>query len=269
MRLAFGYISIFFIGVIDYLIGVEISFSLFYLIGMYLAVWYGDRIHGIIVSFLASIIWYEADLLAGHIYSNPLIPFWNASVRLGFFLLFTFLLAWLLEHLRRETLSARHDFLTGLQNSRAFYETVSTELKRSERYSHTFLIAYIDLDNFKQVNDTRGHIEGDRLLKHVSKIMSRNIRENDVAARLGGDEFALLIPEASHDGSVAIIHKLHQKLLKEMQSKEWPVTFSVGAVFFDRPPQDAQEAVSVADNLMYSVKKNGKNAVVVENYPVE
>jgi len=163
--------------------------------------------------------------------------------------------------LEMEKTLSRSDPLTGLANRRAFYETTEAERKRAGRYGRPLSLAYIDLDNFKQVNDQSGHDTGDRVLIRVADIMRKNIRAEAVAARLGGDEFALLLPEAGHAAASVVIQKMHRSLTAAMEENNWPVTFSVGMVTYDKPPESANEMVQAADELMYTVKHEGKNRI--------
>ncbi len=156
---------------------------------------------------------------------------------------------------------ARCDALTGLANRRAFYERAESERKRAIRYTRPLSLAYIDLDNFKQVNDTSGHEAGDQLLVSVASVLQNNLRAEDFAARLGGDEFALLLPESGHAAAAFVITKLHRLLTSAMQEKGSAVTFSMGLVTYEVAPESAEQMVQKADELMYSVKHHGKNAI--------
>jgi diguanylate cyclase (GGDEF)-like protein len=159
---------------------------------------------------------------------------------------------------------ARSDFLTGVRNRRAFYEAGENEVRRARRYKRPFAIAYFDLDNFKFVNDTLGHAEGDRLLLTVAGVLRTHTRATDVVARLGGDEFAVLLPETTGDAAQAVFEKLRAALLEAMQEESWPVTFSVGGIVAETPPANFEALVKDADQLMYTVKKSGKNRLVLE-----
>jgi diguanylate cyclase (GGDEF)-like protein/PAS domain S-box-containing protein len=163
--------------------------------------------------------------------------------------------------LEMEKRLSRSDALTGLANRRAFYESAEIERKRAARYSRPLSLAYIDLDNFKQVNDQSGHETGDQVLVTVANVLRKNIRAESVVARLGGDEFALLLPEADHIAASFVIAKLHGLLNKAMQEEDWPITFSVGMVTYEKPPESTEQMVHAADALMYSVKHEGKNRV--------
>jgi diguanylate cyclase (GGDEF)-like protein/PAS domain S-box-containing protein len=163
--------------------------------------------------------------------------------------------------LEAEKKLARCDALTGLANRRAFYERAEQERKRAARYRRPLSLAYLDLDNFKQVNDTQGHETGDQVLVCVAAVFGKNLRSEDMAARLGGDEFALLLPEAGDAAAAFVIHKVHRLLTAAMHEKKFPITFSLGLITFDPVPENTEQMVQKADDLMYEVKRQGKNAI--------
>jgi len=103
---------------------------------------------------------------------------------------------------------ARQDPLTGLLNHREFHGTVERELERASRYDHRICVILLDLDGFKQVNDERGHVEGDRMLERVAREVERASRASDAAFRIGGDEFALVLPESEAADAVAVAERL-------------------------------------------------------------
>ncbi len=161
--------------------------------------------------------------------------------------------------LAREQDAAREDFLTRLRNRRAFSEAGEDEMRRSQRYPRPMALAYIDLDNFKGVNDGLGHEAGDALLQTVGAVMRETLRATDVCARLGGDEFAVLLPETDAAAARAVLEKLRGALLEAMTRHAWPVTFSIGAVVLPRPRGSFDDLVRDADKRMYEVKAGGKN----------
>jgi diguanylate cyclase (GGDEF)-like protein len=169
-------------------------------------------------------------------------------------------LALLVRARRRERQLARCDLLTGLANREAFLERTAAELNRSRRSGRPLTVAFIDCDDFKRINDTRGHLAGDDLLRAIAATLRANVRGYDVVARWAGDEFAVLIPEASLESAETIVRRLQAVLLRVVQEHSWPVTFSIGAVTFIEPPASAAETVRLADELMYSVKQQGKGA---------
>jgi diguanylate cyclase (GGDEF)-like protein/PAS domain S-box-containing protein len=163
--------------------------------------------------------------------------------------------------LAREEELARTDYLTGAANARHFYELVQAEINRFSRHKHPFIIAYVDLDNFKTVNDLFGHKTGDKVLCAVVQHVNGRLRKTDCFARLGGDEFAFLMTETDAEGLRETIPAIHRGLLLEMQRNHWPVTFSIGVITCMGVPQKVDELITLADKLMYSIKNNGKNAI--------
>ena len=248
------------VGIGDYVTGNELSFSLFYLIPIVLVTWFSGRNLGLAICVIAAITWFIADALVGQSYSQPIIRYWNAAVRLGFFVMVTLLLP-ALKALDREKEIARVDHLTGTANRRHFFEVAQTELDRSQRFKRPFTIVYIDLDGLKTVNDQSGHQTGDKLLCAVVNRAKSSLRRTDLMARLGGDEFILLLPEIGQDAARMTVPKIQSILQDEMRRNDWPVTFSIGALTYRDGPITADELIRRADDLMYSVKKSGKNAI--------
>lgn len=265
LLIAAGFVLIGLIGAFDYFTGGEIAFSIFYLIPISLIAWFTSRTMGLFMSIISAIIWLVVDLNTST-YSHPFIPYWNATVRLGFFLIVTLLLLTLKTTLKHEEKLAKTDSLTGVANARAFAELASLEIDRARRYRHPFAAAYIDLDNFKPVNDVFGHTTGDTVLQTVAGTLQANLRAVDLVGRLGGDEFGILLPETRPKQAAVAAHKVQKILLDAMQANNWPVTFSIGVVTFLRPPRSVDEMIQEADNLMYSAKKSGKNVIKEKTY---
>jgi diguanylate cyclase (GGDEF)-like protein len=246
------------IGLIDYASGYQISFAIFYLIPILLVVWYLNRFAGIVASIVGTVIWAFADHLSGHQYDNILILFWNAGVRLGFFLIIVLAISRIKLALEKEQASSRLDFLTNIANRKGLLERMKLEIERARRYPEPISLAYIDLDNFKAVNDGFGHATGDELLSTVAGIIKSNIRASDLSARMGGDEFAILLPMTRDEDAREVVARIQQKLKSAMEEKSWPVSFSIGLVIFANPPGSADEFIREADKIMYTVKKNAK-----------
>jgi diguanylate cyclase (GGDEF)-like protein len=257
---AFSFILVIFLGFIDYISGYEISFSIFYLLPVLTATWFITRRYGVVISVFSAIMWYLADIASGHTYLHYIIPVWNSLMRFGFFLIVTFSLAEVRNLLDKEKSMARKDFLTGVANSRSFYEIATKEIERTARFIHPLSLAYIDIDNFKQVNDTLGHSAGDKLLHSVADNIKENIRSIDTVSRLGGDEFAILMPETNAENAMTALNKLRHNLMDMVQENNWPVTFSIGVVTCSESCK-LDELIKEADNLMYTVKDSGKNRI--------
>lgn len=248
------------IGIPDYLLRSDLSFSIFYLIPVAFTVWYAGKTAGVFMACISAGVWFAADTASGAPYAHGYLNIWNAIVRLGFFLITVFLL----DGLKREKASAREDYLTGLGNRRYFFESADAEIKRSRRYGHPFTLGYIDVDNFKYVNDRFGHDEGDALLRSIAEIIRSTVRSTDIEARLGGDEFALLLPETDAESSIKFFNKLHRKLSDAEKRTKRKATFSIGVLTFHTAPDSIDEMIKIVDGVMYSAKNSGRNLVKYE-----
>jgi diguanylate cyclase (GGDEF)-like protein/PAS domain S-box-containing protein len=171
------------------------------------------------------------------------------------------------EAVEHEQALARTDYTTGAANARAFADLVKHEINRLDRYKHPFTIAYLDLDNFKAVNDQFGHAIGDQVLRTVVNTAISRLRKTDFVSRLGGDEFAFLLTETDPETAQAIVSGVWQDLLAEMQKNGWPVTFSIGVLTCVATPESGSQLIRMADQLMYLVKNSGKNGVRYAIYP--
>jgi diguanylate cyclase (GGDEF)-like protein len=265
-KIILGLVLIGAIGILDYLTGYELAFSVFYVIPISIATWLAGRGHGIMASSVSAIVWLGADEASGHFYSNPFVPVWNTLIRLSFFIIIALLLSALKSAMEREKELARTDFLTGAVNSRLFLELLQMEIDRLQRYKRPFTLIYLDLDNFKTINDRLGHLVGDQVLHAIVSYTKEHLRKTDVIARLGGDEFAILLPETSQESARASLTKLQGGLLQEMQKNGWQLTFSAGVLTCNSAPNLTNELVKMADELTYMVKRNGKNAVEYSIY---
>lgn len=255
-----------FISLVDHFTGYELAFSIFYSAPIAIASWYANKFAGVMISTFSAITWAFVDYTSGHEYSHEWILIWNASVRLGFFIIISILLAELKAHFEVEKKLARTDTLTGIMNAHAFREASNTLLEIAARHKQPYALGYIDLDNFKRVNDVLGHGEGDRVLKTVGSVLSKNIRISDIAGRMGGDEFAVLLPLTDLAGARQVFDKIQEQLLNEINREGWPIGFSVGIAVFVTNQANATETFKLADELMYRVKKNGKNSLLYQEY---
>ena len=257
----------FLVGLLDHITGYELSFSIFYIAPIASASWYGGRHPGLFLSVLSAFTWLAADFASGHVYSHQIIPIWNGLVRLAFFLLISHLLVRIKTILKIQQEMAETDGLTGLLNGRAFRAEASKILEFCKRINRPITLAYLDLDNFKTVNDTSGHSEGDRVLKTIGSCILHSVRSTDIVGRMGGDEFALTLPDTNTEQARTVIEKMHLRLKKEVGQHGWPIGFSIGVISFASPPDSAEDAIRHADNLMYRVKKAGKNNIFYAEHP--
>ena len=167
-----------------------------------------------------------------------------------------------LEHL------ARHDPLTGLPNHRVFFERLEHALAAARRSAKPLAVLFVDLDHFKQLNDSLGHSIGDRVLQAVANLLRSATRESDTVARLGGDEFVILIEQLDDPGRVvAVLHKLHERFQLPMllDGHEVKVQASMGVSLFPRDGDDIESLVQQADRAMYVAKNAGRNTYSYES----
>lgn len=247
------------VGYLDIITGFEFSVSVFYLLPVTLLSWYAGRRSGVTGAFLAAAVWLLADTLSGATYRSAIAPYWNASVRLGFFLFAGLTSSALLAALRREQGLARTDPLTGAANRRQFLEAAEMELRRAARYGRPFSVAYLDLDRFKEMNDRHGHEAGDRLLCDVALALKAAVRSTDLVARMGGDEFAILMPETGAEVAEAVADKLRKAVALLGVAGEEGITLSMGLATWVVPAVSVDELLSRADALMYEAKQAGGN----------
>jgi diguanylate cyclase (GGDEF)-like protein len=253
------------LGVLDYFTGYDLSIGLFYLVPVATGA-FVSRNAGLGMAVLSALTWFIANGLNESVRGVSLIILaWNAVTRLGFFASVGVLLSALLRAYEREQTLARTDHNTRLANSRAFLEAASVEVDRAQRYHHSLCIAYIDIDDFKWINDRFGHQAGDEVLRTVASTLKANLRSSDLVGRLGGDEFGILFPETNYDAADVISRKLMDNLKVVVARSNWPISFSMGIACCTDPHCDVNAILSRADALMYAVKLSGKNGIKLES----
>lgn len=256
-------------GFVDYFTGYEISFSLFYLAPIVAVTWFANRKLGLMISILSAVTWLVAEIAAGQKYSYPIIHLWNTLIRFGFFLIVTYLVSELRKAHELQRALARTDHISGAVNARYFNELMEIEISRARRYHHPFTVAYLDLDNFKVVNDNLGHDTGDEVIRYIGNELKLLLRSTDIVARLGGDQFALLLLDVGQPQAQLVISKLYAQVTERLRQKNWPLTFSMGVVICISAPASAKELLRMADQLMYVVKRTTKNDIQFAIYPVK
>lgn len=262
-----AYVSFVVIVYLDYINGPNFSMGLFYLIPIYFLTWYDGIIPGLLMSCISMAAMIAADLNFNQALTQSVFFDWDRFARFCFLLITTVLLGRLREAYRKELSYSRSDFLTGIANRREFFLIAEQERERASRYNRPLSLAYVDIDGFKQINDRMGHVEGDRVLTDVARVLYSNLRSSDSVARIGGDEFVILLPETDARASRTAVQKLHTLLLELSQERNWPVTFSIGLVTFEELPNSTDEMLSEADRVMYSVKLSTKNSLATAVWP--
>lgn len=156
---------------------------------------------------------------------------------------------------------ATHDQLTGLSNRRFFQEEFNHMLSVAERYGEKIALFYLDLDQFKSINDTSGHQAGDNLLQLVASALSQTVRDSDVLSRIGGDEFTLIVAKARYEGVVSLAKKINLALSSidfHFEGKKYRISCSVGISIYPEHGTSANELLSNADLAMYKAKESGR-----------
>lgn len=226
-----------------------------------LASWYGGSKTGASIATLSAISLLLTNYNISSEYVYTFSSFYDSIVVL-FACLFTSIIVTNFRKVHGvEIIAADTDALTGLSSSRKFYAELENELNRSARYGHIFSLAYIDVDNFKNINDTLGHHVGDELLTQLSITLQISLRASDTIARIGGDEFICLLPETEQIAAKSAILNGEKRLKDTMKKYNWDVSFSIGVVTFEILPENVTQAVKLADDLMYQVKRGKKNDI--------
>ena len=160
---------------------------------------------------------------------------------------------------------ATRDALTGLYNQRMFWELLEYEVERAKRRKYEFALLMIDIDNFKVINDTYGHVFGDEFLREFARFLEETFRREDIVARYGGDEFAVILPYTSEDEALRTAKRLLERLesfaVPAPDGKPVRATVSIGVAVYPIHGRDAKELFKVADSTMYRIKAEGKNRV--------
>ena len=158
------------------------------------------------------------------------------------------------------------DSLTGLYNRKHLMETLENEVARSKRHKHDFSVLVIDIDHFKEYNDTYGHLAGDEVLSRLATVFKESVRSCDYVARYGGEEFILVLPEIGPEDGVKAAERIRKKVAKENfagDGETIQVTVSVGVASYPKDGDDSQSIIRHADTALYKSKESGRNRVVL------
>jgi diguanylate cyclase (GGDEF)-like protein len=239
----------------------ELEIEIFYIIPVAYFSWFLSRPAGI----AAALVRTGLLLIENHPTSeydlHRSITYWKDLLWFALFVFIVLIVSELKLLYIREKERSLTNHLTKIANRRAFFEYLTAEKNRARRYAFPMTVAYVDLDNFKNINDRLGHATGDRVLMRVAKVVRENIRASDFVARMGGDEFAVLLPQTNMQAAEVVLAKMQQALDNAMRDEHWEVSFSIGSVTFCPPPDSVEEIISQADTVMYSVKARGRGGL--------
>ncbi len=163
---------------------------------------------------------------------------------------------------------ALKDGLTGLYNHRYFQELLEKELKRAYRYKHPISLIMLDIDHFKKINDTYGHPQGDIVLKELGRIITRTLRNSDIAARYGGEEFAIILPETDLEGAGLVAERLRREVASlrlNLNGDKVNITISLGVSSIENHSHIIEKKffVDITDRALYNSKRKGRNRVTI------
>lgn len=250
------------VATLDYVMHPTLAFSLLYLLPVLLSTWVLGRRSGFVFVMLGLVCWGGNEWLGDYPYPTIGHLAWNTLIRLWLLLMFVFLLCKLRAAMDQAYSEARFDSLTQIANRRYFLEQLPAEINRTHRHCKPFTLLYLDVDNFKTVNDSMGHAEGDKALRMLAEELRTGARLTDLPARLGGDEFVVLLPETSLNDARRIVHRIKYQIDERIQRAQWPISVSVGAVTFVSPQGSVDDVIHSADRAMYKAKTQGKNRIV-------
>ncbi len=167
----------------------------------------------------------------------------------------------MMEKLQRLAIT---DGLTKLHNSRSFYSQLEVEVDRYNRYKHSLSLLLLDIDRFKNYNDTFGHLEGDKVLVRISQMIKSCLRKLDTAYRYGGEEFTVILPETSCEEAILVAERIrnvvHEEVFRPEKGKEVSITISVGVTQYNEN-EELSTFIQRADKAMYLSKQKGRNRV--------
>ncbi|MDO8453729.1 MAG: GGDEF domain-containing protein, partial [Sulfurimonas sp.] len=168
------------------------------------------------------------------------------------------------ENIKLEEM-AFHDILTGMLNRRKFEELSALEIKQSKRYNRDLTLLMLDIDHFKNINDTYGHAIGDEVLKHFANICKHIAREADIVARIGGEEFVIILPETDIEGAYNFSERLRKEVFNssvtiESQTIKYSVSIGIASLKEDK---DVKTILQKADEALYEAKESGRNTTIV------
>ena len=247
-------LAILLIGIADILTGPQYFLTIVYMIPISLAAWRTDWQRVGLVALLAIAALLFVDAL------NPLASLstwamlWNQLARFAVAVFIVILITGLREARQHAEVMARTDVLTGIANLFSFREASARELERARRSGEPLTLLFLDIDDFKVVNDYHGHSTGDEVLRRIARALCYAARSHDFVARVGGDEFVVLMPRTDAGQAAAVIDRVTSRLAAISRPDGSSLTCSIGAATYDPAPATIDEILQAADQEMYLAK---------------
>lgn len=252
---------VFAVGYCDYRTGYLVTLSFVYILPILAAVWAHGIRFGILVAALGTLVSVTAAYAAGLPMPNLLYPLWNDVMRFAVFATVAYLLGSCKHMLEHETREALSDPLTRIGNRRALLRALEAESNRVGHSGRCFSLLFIDLDDFKQLNDHAGHATGDQALAEIAEVIAATSRAMDITTRLGGDEFCVLLPDTDEVTLRPVVSRVNAEVEAHIAGRNWPIGMSVGAVTVRNASLSAYQVLEAADAAMYAAKTSGKRQV--------
>lgn len=262
MAFATSILLIFLLGYLNFITGHELAFSVFYIIPVAFTAWRNGWKMAFAACLLCGVTDFISFICSDEEYKSLLYPAWGSTAHVIFLFLISGLIVKVNNQMMLIQSMTRTDPLTGCYNRKYFYEILGRELEKGKRNGTSIALAYIDLDNFKTINDTMGHKEGDFLLVKTVETVNHVIRTVDSLFRLGGDEFVIIINNPVSSELSGMFSRIKDNLRSNLPARyNDMVSLSIGVVTCFACNVSSGELIEKADKLMYDVKKSGKNNI--------
>ena len=246
-------------------VGKYFNVFVFNLFPVVMAAWWIGLEMGVIFAISCSLLGFASDFLIKPEVGLPLTVI-TTLIRIIVLSLIAYGSWKIQDMMQRLLVFGLTDILTDMNNRRGFFMQGQLELERVSRAKRPISFVYIDLDDFKTVNDSKGHDSGDEVLQYVANIIKSRLRKSDVSARLGGDEFAIVLPFTDKEGALKLGNELQRCINESLANHQIPITISIGIATFMQAPESLDYALKCADSVMYEIKNSTKNAMLQRNF---